>query len=142
MEKKVISFFARSVAIVIVVCLAVFLWLTIFMSRKTESSIQEISNLYMAEMNRQIQQKFGSIIDLRLEQVEGIIKRTPQNLAKYGEDMLDELRTSSEIRNFSHLSLARQRAPSGEKFQAAPVLCPKFLNGPLKGTCFYTGNLI
>ncbi len=108
MEKKVISFFARSVAIVIVVCLAVFLWLTIFMSRKTESSIQEISNLYMAEMNRQIQQKFGSIIDLRLEQVEGIIKRTPQNLAKYGEDMLDELRTSSEIRNFSHLSLYTQ----------------------------------
>ena len=102
MEKKVIRFFTRSVAIVIVVCLAVFLWLTIFMSRKTESSIQEISNLYMAEMNRQIQQKFGSIIDLRLEQVEGIIKRTPQNLAKYGEDMLDELRTSGEIRNFSH----------------------------------------
>lgn len=105
MEKKVIKFFGRSVAIVIVVCVAVFIWLTMIMSTKTEDSIQEISNMYMAEMNTQIQQKFRSIISLRLEQVEGIIRRTPQETASDRKATFEELKTSGEIRNFTYLGL-------------------------------------
>ncbi len=105
MEKKVIKFFGRSVAIVIVVCVVVFIWLTMIMSTKTEDSIQEISNMYMAEMNTQIQQKFRSIISLRLEQVEGIIRRTPQETASDSHTIFEELKTSGEIRNFTYLGL-------------------------------------
>ena len=68
MDKKVINFFAHSVVSVIIVCIAVFVCLTIFMGSKTEESIQEVSNTYMAEVNQQIQQKFRAIIGLRLEQ--------------------------------------------------------------------------
>ena len=50
MEKNVIRFFRRSVICTIAVCVAVFIWLTIFMSYKTEQSIEEISNIYMEEM--------------------------------------------------------------------------------------------
>ena len=105
MEKNVIRFFRRSVICTIAVCVAVFIWLTIFMSYKTEQSIEEISNIYMEEMNHQIQQKFRSIISLRLEQIEGIIKRTPPEASVYGQDLVSELRTSGEIRNFSYLGL-------------------------------------
>lgn len=108
MEKDVIKFFGRSVAIVIAVCIAVFILLATFMSNETEKSIQEISNMYMAKMNAQIQQKFGSIIGLRLEQVEGIIKRMPENMVRDRESMRSELRTSGEIRNFSFLGLCAE----------------------------------
>lgn len=105
MKKDVIRFFRRSVISIITICVAVFIWLTIFMAYKTEQSIEEISNIYMSEMNRQIQQKFQSIIALRLEQIEGIIKRTPFSTADYGAQMLEEMRTSGEIRNFEYLAL-------------------------------------
>lgn len=87
MDKKVIRFFRRSIISVILICIAVFFSLMVFMAHKTEQSIEEISNIYMSEMNQQIQQKFRSIIRLRLDQVEGIIKRTP----------LDTVRTLSLI---------------------------------------------
>lgn len=105
MDKKVINFFAHSVMSVIIVCIAVFVWLTIFMARKTEESIQEVSNTYMAEVNQQIQQKFRAIISLRLEQLEGMIRRTPPDRMEYGEALLEELQLSAEIRNFIYLGL-------------------------------------
>ena len=59
---------------------------------QTEQSIEEISNIYMSEMNQQIQQKFRSIIRLRLDQVEGIIKRTPLDTVRTNQELLQELK--------------------------------------------------
>lgn len=103
MDKKIKKFLLRSFISVIIVCAAVFTWLTVFMSKKTEKSIIEVSDIYMSEMNIQLQQKFQSIISLRLEQVAGIIKRTPMESASYGDEMLKGLSTSAEVRNFSYL---------------------------------------
>ena len=36
MDKKVISFFRRSISTVVVICVAVFILLTLFMSHRTE----------------------------------------------------------------------------------------------------------
>lgn len=105
MDKKINRFFLCSFVSVVIVFVAVFAGLTVFMSHKTTESIIEVSDIYMSEMNAQIQQKFRSIISLRLEQVEGIIKRTPQDTARYGADLLEDLQTSAEIRNFSYLGL-------------------------------------
>lgn len=105
MVKNVSKFFIRSVVSIILICVLIFAFLTIFMAYKTEQSIGEISDIYMSEMNHQIQQKFHSIIALRIEQVEGIIKRTPYETSHYDDRMLNELQTSSEIRNFSCLGL-------------------------------------
>lgn len=105
MDKKVISFFRRSISTVVVICVAVFILLTLFMSHRTEQTVEEISNIYMSEMNQQIQQKFRSIIRLRLEQVEGIIKRSPLDTEKNNQQLLEELQVSGEIRNFTFLGL-------------------------------------
>lgn len=105
MDKKVIRFFRRSIISVILICIAVFFSLTVFMAHKTEQSIEEISNIYMSEMNQQIQQKFRSIIRLRLDQVEGIIKRTPLDTVRTNQELLQELQVSGEIRNFTFLGL-------------------------------------
>lgn len=104
MDKKTINFFRASIASVVIISILVFAGLTIFMSRKTEASIEEISYTYMDEICLQIQQKFQSIIDLRLKQVEGLIERTPPTDALYDEELLEELRFSAEIRGFSYLA--------------------------------------
>lgn len=103
MKQNTNKFFKRSFIIMIVVCIVVFAWLTIFMSWKTGESIVEVTEIYMSEINTQIQQKFSSIVGLRLEQVEGIIKRTPPESISYGEEMLEELEKSAEVRNFTYL---------------------------------------
>lgn len=105
MDKKVVDFFKRSVISVVIICIAVFAWLTIFMNYKTEESIQEVSNTYMAEVNRQVQQKFRAIINLRLEQLREIIVRIPPKEQQYGEKLFNNLKSSAEVRNFIYLAL-------------------------------------
>ena len=58
----------------IILSIAVFIWISISMTRKSEAAITEIGKIYMSEMNSQIQQKFKAIVELRLSQVEGIVQ--------------------------------------------------------------------
>ena len=110
MDKKVIKLFRRSIIGVFIICIAVFGYMTLIMSYNTEESIEEISNVYMSEMNQQIQQKFQTITSLQLKQVEGIIKRTEPGEKSYGKELLDELQMSAEIRNFTFLAFYSQES--------------------------------
>lgn len=110
MDKKVIKLFRRSIIGVFIICIAVFGCMTLIMSYNTEESIEKISNVYMSEMNQQIQQKFQTVTSLQLEQVEGIIKRSEPGAKSYGKELLDELQMSAEIRNFTFLALYSQES--------------------------------
>ncbi len=102
-EQKVNKFLKNSFAVMFIVCVAIFTWLTVYMSAKTEQSTSEITGIYMAEVNKQIQQKFTSIINLRVEQVEGIIKRVPAENFTYNEENLHELEENAAVRNFAYM---------------------------------------
>lgn len=103
MEKKTRNLLKFSFITLIVLCIIVFIWLTLFMAKRTQETAVEISEIYMSEMNLQIQQKFSSIITLRQQQLEGIIRQTPPESAVYGEEMLQALSESAEIRNLKYL---------------------------------------
>ncbi len=98
-------FFAISGICLVVLCTAVFVWIGSYMNTKSEKAITEIGATYMLEMSKQIHQKFDAIIDLKLSQAQGIVKRTPQESARYSESMLQELALSAEIREFTYLAL-------------------------------------
>ena len=102
-EQKVNKFLRRSFVVMFIVCGAIFIWLVAYMSAKTEQSTSEITGIYMAEVNTQIQQKFTSIINLRVGQVEGIIKRVPTENFIYNEENLQKLEENALIRNFTYL---------------------------------------
>lgn len=104
-ETRTKKFLRNSFISLIVICIVVFIWLTLFMSKRTEKSVREVTDIYMSEMNIQLRQKFSSIISLRLVQVEGIVRRTPPDISVYGDYMLRELKTSGDVRNFSYLGL-------------------------------------
>lgn len=104
-DKQIKNFFKVSIVCGLIVCSVVFTWVTYYMATSTERTIEDISEIYMSEVNLQIEQKFDSITNLRLEQVDGIIQRTDPKDAIYGEEMLQELKTSAGVRNFLYLGL-------------------------------------
>ena len=111
LDKKIKRFFAVSIVSVLIVCLVVFTWAILFMQKQTENSIEDISGIYMEEVSFQIQQKFSSITDLRLEQVNGIIKRTNPGHITY-EELIEEIKFSTQVRDFTYMGLYSE---DGEK---------------------------
>ena len=105
MFKMTKRFFAISGICLIALCSAVFVWFGSYMNQKSEKAITEIGAIYMSEMSKQIHQKFDAIIDLKLSQAQGIVKRTPQEDVWYGDAMIQELALSAEIREFTYLAL-------------------------------------
>lgn len=103
MDKKIIRFLRLSFAVMVIVCIAIFAVLTVFMSLRTRDSVNEISDIYMSEINGQIQQKFHAITDIRIGQVEGVIQRTPPWSDMETASILEELRVSAEVRGFQWL---------------------------------------
>lgn len=103
MDKKIIRFLRLSFAVMVIVCITIFVVLTVFMSQRTRESVNEISDIYMSEINGQIQQKFHAITNIRTGQVEGVIQRTPPESDMETASILEELRVSAEVRGFGWL---------------------------------------
>ncbi|MCI8416916.1 MAG: response regulator [Lachnospiraceae bacterium] len=105
MFDKTKRFLLASFAGLVLLCIAVFTWVAGDMGQRSEASLSDIGMIYMSEMNKQLQQKFAAVIDLRLSQVEGIRERTNPQGTEYGEQMLNEMDVSASVRNFSFLGL-------------------------------------
>lgn len=103
MDKKIIRFLRLSFAVMVIVCIMVFAVLTLFMSERTRDSVNKISDIYMSEINGQIQQKFHVISGIRTGQVEGVIQRTPPDTDMNIAGIIKELRVSAEVRGFKWL---------------------------------------
>ena len=105
LDKKIKRFFAFSIISVLIVCSAVFSTVIMYMQKQTETSVEDISGIYMEEVSLQIQQKFASITELRLNQISGIIRRYQPATAEYGEEMLNELQVSTSVRDFAYMGI-------------------------------------
>lgn len=108
MDKRIRRVFMYSIISSVTVCVIIFGVLMYWMSMQTRASVLNISELYMSEMCIQIQQKFTSVSNLRLDQVEGIVKRTSPETVEYGKEMLDELKLGAEVRNLDYLGLYKE----------------------------------
>lgn len=106
MKKKTIRFLWSSLLSILVVCVGVFVGMTHYMAKQNEDAMNEVGEMYMSEMSRQLQRHFASIIDLRLTMVKGIIWRTPpETVDEYGPELEEELTLSGQVRGFSYLAL-------------------------------------
>ena len=108
MDKKRIWFLIRSFALLIVTCITVFLFYTILMKEKTNDSVKGVSDAYMEEINAQVHQKFQTFTYIRIDQVSGMVKRTPADPGIEWEELKKELATSTEVRGFQWLGLVRE----------------------------------
>lgn len=108
MFKNTRKFLIISLSFLIVVCILSFMAIAIRIGRKSNDAVSDVGMLYMSEMNRQLQEKYTTVIELRLSQVEGIVKRTPPESVHYGEEMLEELAISASVRDFTYLGLYKK----------------------------------
>ena len=114
--KRTRKFLAASLGAILVLCTAVFLWITSYLRETSNDAIRDIGMIYMSEMSIQLKQKFDAITELYLSQVEGIVRRTPPGSVSYGEEFLEELSLGSRIRAFDFLGLY----PSKQFFRSLP----------------------
>lgn len=104
MKNKINKFLFISLISGIIVCIAVFSWSTDAMSKKSDQTISEIGEMYMSELNRQVQQKFISIIKLRKSRVEGVVKNNPPT-KEYSQENINNLKTNAKHQDFQFLAL-------------------------------------
>lgn len=108
-KSKDMSFLLKS-SIGMIIIWIVSLWLlSRFMSAATENSVMKVSNTYMSEVTEQIKEKFTSVLTLRMVQLDGVHKRTPSESEESREAMLEELRISAEVREFSSLGFMSEK---------------------------------
>ena len=108
MDKKTKHFLFASVVSLVLLSIAVFFLLGIVMASKSEDTVNEVSELYMSEMSNQLQKNFEAIIDVELEQVEGIVRRVEDQKIDSEAELREELALSARIREFSFLALYKE----------------------------------
>lgn len=102
MKNNPMRFLKVSIVFMLTLCIVVFTCMTNYMLYQNRKSLNEVGGIYMSAMSGQLKSHFSSIIDLRFSQAMGIIERTPYENARYGQEMLNELETSADIRGFTH----------------------------------------
>lgn len=123
----------------IIICIVIFAWIYRFLGEKNEETVTKIGMTYMSEMNRQLEQKYSTIIDMRRAQVEGILRRTPPESVNYDEAMLKEMRLNANVRNVSYMGFYT-RDGEGETIYGEPVELEdtkefeRFLHGEIQVT--------
>ncbi len=106
LTKRTVRFLWISLAAVLLLCVGVFAFITTYMVRESDRAIGEIGEIYMEEMNRQMEMHFSSIIELRLTQVEAIVWNTPpEEVPAYGPEMIERLTAAARVRGFTYLAI-------------------------------------
>ena len=95
MKKKTIRFLWISLLSLAVLCVGVFVWLTRSMARESDETMTQIANLYMEELNAQLQRHFDSLVEVQLAQVEGITLAVPPGSVETMDDAAVQAMTAS-----------------------------------------------
>ncbi len=84
--------------------MVVFGLLGIYMNRKSKDTIYEVGEIYASGMNEQMARHFGSIIQLRFDQVDGITSVvSPEGYDR--QSLYEELIYRAQVRGFDSLAL-------------------------------------
>lgn len=94
-----------SFVMLIFMCMCIMFGQSRFMSMKSRETIGEVGELYMSEVNRQMQQKFEAVTDIWQHEGQAIIQRTPPETAVYGDELKQDLAMSTYGRSFVSLEL-------------------------------------
>lgn len=142
MYQKTKKFLWISFISVIIFCIVIFAWISKYLGDKSEETVTEIGKIYMSEMNRQLEQKFSTIIELRISQVEGILMRTPPSSVTYGEEMLEEMQLNASVRNATYMGLYRRNGDNEKIYGVSVELedmkeFQNFLDGDIQVTSCY-----
>lgn len=90
MKNRTTRFLIESLVLVITICTTVFVLQTINMNKKSAKTMNEIGELYMASISEQVTLHFGTIMEMKLAQVEALAEDVSSKVAE-DVDMLPAL---------------------------------------------------
>ncbi len=105
MEKRINRYLKISFVIVAFICVVLFIFMGVYMNGETGDMVDDVSQLYMKELNSQLQQKFDTIVALRSDQLEGLVERIPPTEENWDKELYEELQISIGVRDFVALGL-------------------------------------
>lgn len=108
MSRRITKFLWTSFAAVLLLCVCVFLGITIFMSDQSDRAIGEVGEIYMTQMGTQIKLHFHSQIQRYYAQIRGTAGRASAREAKGQAAVREKLIQSAEGNGFAHLGLYAQ----------------------------------
>ncbi len=123
-----IRFLIRSFIILLIISIAVFVFLGIYMNQKSEKTVYEIGEIYMSGMNEQMSKNFENVIELRFKQVNGIVSVVSADDFNR-EELYQELIYRAQVRGFGYLALCSAKGefeslygPSIQPLNPAPFV--------------------
>lgn len=97
-------FLFGSFVVLLLISVGAFMYLGLYMSKRSEESIDKVGNVYIMGIKDHTVAHFRTLIDLKFEQVEAIVQAVPADMEDV-EEIHRELSYRASIRNFDYLAL-------------------------------------
>ena len=105
-RKRILTFLWVSLICLAALCVAVFGTITRVMVERSDQTLTQVANLYMEEINGQLQRHFDSLVEMQLAQVEGItLAVPPARVDTIDEAVIRSMSTAARARDFEYLAL-------------------------------------
>lgn len=108
MRHKIIRFLFVTFILVIALCGGVFFWQVKEMNEKSAATMNEVGEIYMAGMSEQIRRHFGTVMELRLSQVEALVHDIEPNQGNGYEEVCRLLSNNAKARGFDRLAFCME----------------------------------
>jgi len=105
MGQKIRQFLWISLVCILILCIGVFTWITLYMIDENDKTISEVGEIYMSEMGQQISLHFSTLIDLYQSKLKGIVWSSQQEEHADTAQLQEKLATSAQNLGFSYLGL-------------------------------------
>lgn len=108
MKRQTNRFLLFSAISVVIFLIIVFIMLSAVMRKKSETTLNSVTEIYMEGINEQLRQKFDILMDMELDQLSGVIKRTSLLTNASITAIEEDLILNAQIRGFTFLGMYRK----------------------------------
>lgn len=104
-KNQITRFLIASLISVVILCVVIFSFMSIYMSRKTKETISQVGTTYMTSMDERISKHFASSITSRLFQVEVMVNTITTEEYQDPAALNEALAEAAQAREFTHAAL-------------------------------------
>lgn len=105
-DKKALKVFPATIVGMLLLCVFVFYFITIYMTRQNTSTLNQVADTYMQGMSVQIQNHFDTLLNMRLIQVRNVLLDfPPEEVEAMDDNVRESLSSIAQSRGFTHTYL-------------------------------------
>lgn len=105
-DKKALKVFPATIAGLFLLCVLVFYFITIYMTKQNTNTLNQVADTYMQGMSIQIQNHFDTLLNMRLIRVKSVLLGLPPEEVEVMDDAVRErLSAITQSRGFTHTYL-------------------------------------